>query len=279
MQRFLWRHPKAKLAALLAAPLTWLTIAYLGSLASLLLYALYRTDSFTFEVVKHASTDNLHRVYTTSVYRTVTIRTVGVALAVTGIDLLIAFPMAFTMAKLMSPRARTVMAVAVVTPLWASYLVKAYAWRSMLDPQGGVLRKWLHLTPGYSIGGTIVTLSYLWLPYMILPIYAGLERLPGTLLEAASDLGARSWRTFHSVVLPLLVPAIVAGTIFTFSLSLGDYITVGLVGGTTQMIGNVVARDFGAPDVPLAAAFATVPIVIMIAYLLAARRTGAFENL
>jgi putative spermidine/putrescine transport system permease protein len=163
-----------------------------------------------------------------------------------------------------------------MTPLWASYLVKAYAWRSMLSGNG-----FLHVFGiGYGITATIITLSYLWLPYMILPIYAGLERLPQSMVDASSDLGAKSLRTFRSVILPLAFPAIVAGSIFTFSLSLGDYITVKIVGGTSQMLGNVVYDNIGAANnLPFAATVATVPVVIMLIYLAAVRRTGALDNL
>jgi putative spermidine/putrescine transport system permease protein len=169
------------------------------------------------------------------------------------------------------------MVVAVLTPLWASYLVKAYAWRGMLA-NGGPLDS-VGLSPGYGVAATVLTLSYLWLPYMILPMYAGLERLPSSLLEASSDLGASGFRTFRSVVLPIAFPSVVAGSIFTFSLTLGDYIAPQIV-GTRQFIGNVVYANVGiAGNLPLAAAFATVPVMIMIVYLLLARRAGAFEGL
>jgi putative spermidine/putrescine transport system permease protein len=167
--------------------------------------------------------------------------------------------------------------------LWASYLVKAYAWRTMLSGNG--ILHWLLTpvgldTPGYGLAATVITLSYLWLPYMILPVYAGLERLPDSLVDASGDLGARPSRTFRSVVLPLAFPAVVAGSIFTFSLSLGDYITVRIVGGANQMLGNVVFDNVGAANnLPFAATVATVPVVIMLAYLAAVRRTGALENL
>jgi len=173
--------------------------------------------------------------------------------------------------------------IAVLTPLWASYLVKAYAWRAMLSGNG--MLHWLLApagldTPGYGLAATVITLSYLWLPYMILPIYAGLERLPDSLVDASGDLGARPSRTFWSVVLPLTFPAIVAGSIFTFSLSLGDYITVRIVGGASQMLGNVVFDNIGAANnLPFAATVATVPVLIMVGYLAAVRRTGALENL
>jgi putative spermidine/putrescine transport system permease protein len=172
--------------------------------------------------------------------------------------------------------------IAILTPLWASYLVKAYAWRILLanggpidDLLGGPGRG-----PGYGLVAVVLVLSYLWLPYMILPIYAGLERLPDSLLEASADLGARGGRTFRSIVLPMLIPSIFAGSIFTFSLSLGDYITVTIVGGKTQMIGNLVYANIGAADnLPFAAAIATVPVLIMVIYLLAVRRSGALEEL
>jgi putative spermidine/putrescine transport system permease protein len=174
------------------------------------------------------------------------------------------------------------MVVAILTPLWASYLVKAYAWRVMLA-NGGVL-DWLlggdGRGPGYGLTATVIVLSYLWLPYMILPVYAGFDRLPDSLLEASADLGARAGRTFRSVVLPTVVPAVIAGSIFTFSLSLGDYITVEIVGGKTQLLGNVVYRTIGAANnLPFAAAVATIPVLVMVIYLLAVRRSGALEEL
>jgi putative spermidine/putrescine transport system permease protein len=171
----------------------------------------------------------------------------------------------------------------VLTPLWASYLVKAYAWRGMFSADGPIA--WvaapfgLH-SPGYGLPAVIVTLSYLWLPYMILPVYAGLERLPDSLFEASADLGAGAWTTLRRVVVPMAFPAIVAGSIFTFSLSMGDYIAVKIVGGTNQLLGNVVYDNQGAANnLPFAAAVATVPIVVMLAYLAAVRRTGALESL
>ena len=162
---------------------------------------------------------------------------------------------------------------------FAAYLVKAYAWRTVLDPAGGVMRKAAGYSPGFGLNGAVIVLAYLWLPYMALPIYAGLEKLPNSLLDASSDLGASAGRTFRSVVLPLLAPAIIAGAIFTFSLSLGDYIVVQVVGGKAQTIGNVIYRDFGASDLPAAAALATVPVLIMAVLLLVIRRSGALENL
>jgi putative spermidine/putrescine transport system permease protein len=270
---FLHRHAGARLALFLSAPLLWLGVAYLGSLAALFVTAFWSADPFTGGVVRVLTPGNFRDLLSTGVYRTIAVRSVLVAVAVTVVDLVVAFPMAFAMAKLAPPRARRWLVIAVLTPLWASYLVKAYAWRVMLST-GGILG-W-----GYGLGATIATLAYLWLPYMILPIYAGLERLPDSLLDAAGDLGARGWRTFRTVIWPLAFPAVVAGSVFTFSLSLGDYITVKIVGGGSQLIGNVVYDNVGAAgNLPFAAAVAIVPVVIMLAYLAAVRRTGALDNL
>jgi putative spermidine/putrescine transport system permease protein len=279
LSAFFARKRKTRLAILLSAPMLWLVVAYLGSLAVLFLSALWTTNSFTGEVVKTVSTQNLHDVYTDPLYRKVAIRTVTVALGVTVMDAAIAVPMAFYMSKVATPRTRNLLVVAVLTPLWASYLVKAYAWRSVLAPNGPF--SWLtggH-TPGYGLTATIVTLAYLWLPYMVLPVFAGFERLPGSLLEASSDLGASSWRTLRSVVLPMVFPAIAAGSIFTFSLSLGDYIAVGIVGGKTQLLANVIYGQLvTANNPPVAAALATMPLIAIVVYLLLMRRTGALEN-
>jgi putative spermidine/putrescine transport system permease protein len=277
------RHPRLRLVLLLAAPMLVLVVVYLGALAVLLLSAFWSTDTFTGDIVKSFTLDNFRDVVTSSTYRTVIVRTVLVALAVTVICAVLAFPMAFYMAKVASPRARRLLVVAVLTPLWASYLVKAYAWRAMLAGDGVV--NWaldpLGLRgPGFGLTATVIVLSYLWLPFMVLPVYAGLERLPDSLLEASGDLGAKAGRTFRSVVLPLAFPAIVAGAIFTFSLSLGDYIAVQIVGGKSQLLGNLIQGNAGAANnVPLAAALAAVPIAIMVVFLLGVRRTGALDNL
>jgi putative spermidine/putrescine transport system permease protein len=276
--RFLHDHPNVRLAVLLALPMLWLVVAYLGSLASLLVTSLYTINDFTTEIIRKVSLDNFRELFTEPVYRTVFLRTIFVGAAVTVIDIVIALPMAFYMAKVASPRARRALVVAVLMPLWASYLVKAYAWRAILASPGGVLDSTFGRTPGYGLTAVVLVLAYLWLPYMVLPIYAGLDRLPNSLLEASADLGAKAGLTFRKVVIPTLLPAIVAGSIFTFSLSIGDYIAVNIVGGTTQMIGTVVYANF-ATNLPLAAAFAVGPVVIMLIYLMGARRMGAFENL
>ncbi|HEY9425159.1 MAG TPA: ABC transporter permease [Microterricola sp.] len=271
------------LGFLLSAPLLWLGVVYIVALVALLITAFWSVDSFTGEVSQTWTLDNIITVLTGSLYQTVTVRTVGVALLVTIIDVVIALPIAFFMAKVASARAQRVLLIAVLMPLWASYLVKAYAWRSVLS-QDGILQ-WLLTpfglsTPGYGLPATIITLSYLWLPYVILPIYAGLERVPDSLLEASGDLGGKSWKTLRLIVLPLIWPAIIAGSIFSFALSLGDYITVNIVGGASQMLGNLVYTNVGAANnLPLAAAIALIPIVIIFAYLALVRRTGALDNL
>ncbi|MFF3558601.1 ABC transporter permease [Streptomyces sp. NPDC002574] len=278
---FLHRRPRLRLSLLLSAPLLWLVLAYLGSLAALFLSAFWTTDPFTSDVVKVWSTDNFHALWTTPVYRDVALRSLGVAVAVTVIDIVVAFPIAFYTARVARPRHRHLLVVAMLTPLWASYLVKAYAWRVMLSEDGPL--DWalaplgLH-GPGYGLPAAVVVLAYLWLPYMILPLHAGLEQLPGSLLDASADLGARTWRTFRSVVLPMVLPSVAAGSVFTFSLSLGDYIAVQIVGGKTQLIGNVVYSNITL-DLPLAAALGTVPVAIIVVYLLAVRRTGALQSL
>ena len=277
---YLTTHARTRLALLLAAPLTWLVLVYVVALAALLVTALWTVDSFTGEITQTWTLDNIVTVVTGALYQAVTLRTIAVALLVTVIDIAVALPVAFFMAKVASPRLQRVLVVAVLMPLWASYLVKAYAWRSVLA-EGGVA-DWATggNSPGFGLPATIMTLAYLWLPYVILPIYAGLERVPDSLLEASSDLGAPTAQTLRLIVLPMLWPAIIAGSIFSFSLSLGDYITVNIVGGANQLLGNLVYTNVGAANnLPLAAAIALVPIVIMFVYLGAVRRTGALENL
>lgn len=275
---WLHRHPRVRLGLILALPLAWLGIAYLGSLLVLFLNAFWKTDPFTSLVVRDFTLDNFVELFTRDVYRSVTIRTIGMAALVTATCIALAYPIAFYMAKVASPRLRGILAVAVLMPLWASYLIKAYSWRLILS-EGGVLDWALRPLglkgPGFGDVAIWLTFTYLWLPFMILPIFAGLERIPNSLLEASTDLGGRGWMTFRRVILPLSIPAVVAGSIFTFSLTLGDYIVPGLV-STTQFIGNVIFINV-AQDLPLAAAYSLVPLVIMLVYLLVARRLGAFE--
>jgi putative spermidine/putrescine transport system permease protein len=283
LSALLHRHPRLRLGLLLGPPMLWLGVAYLGALVALFLTSLWTVNEFTGAVQRTWSLDNYRELLTQEVYRTITLRTLGIAVFVTIADALLAVPIAFYMAKIASPRAQKLLVIAVLTPLWASYLVKAYSWRAMFSATGPiawVLEPFGLSSPGYGLTATVVTLTYLWLPYMILPVYAGLERLPNSLLEASADLGAGSWPTLRRVVLPVMFPALIAGSIFTFSLTLGDYIAVEIVGGTNQMLGNVVYDVFlTANNMPFAAAVSTIPVVIMTVYLLGVRRSGAVENL
>ena len=279
----LYANTKLRLSLLLAAPVFWLGLVYIAALLALFVTAFYSIDSFTGDIHPDFKLDNITSLFTDPLYFNVTLRTLGVAILVTIVDVVIALPIAFFMAKVASPRLQRILVIAVLMPLWASYLVKAYAWRSVLSNTG--LAQWLLqpfglATPGYGLPAVVITLGYLWLPYVILPIFAGLERVPNTLLEASSDLGAKTWTTLRLVVFPMLVPAVIAGSIFSFSLSLGDYITVNIVGGANQMLGNLVYTNVGtANNLPMAAAVALVPVVIMFGYLGAVRRTGALDNL
>jgi putative spermidine/putrescine transport system permease protein len=274
-------RPRLQVSALLAGPVGWLVIGYLGSLAVLLITSFWTLGELSGEIEKTWTLDNFKDVFSNDVYRDVTLRTVLIAALVTVTDALLAFPIAFYMAKIAKPRMRGFLLVAVLMPLWSAYLVKAFAWRGILSSDG--VLNWalepLGLEgPGYGLVAVWLVMSYIWLPYMIIPIYAGLERIPDTLLSASEDMGAKPGYTFRRVVMPLVFPAVVAGSIFTFSLTLGDFITPGLVGSGDQFIGTVVRDNFNV-DLPFAAAFTMVPIAIMIIYLLVARRFGAFEHL
>ena len=276
---FFRRRPAAVRTLQLTGPVLWLVLAYIGSLVVLLSRSLFQKDELSERLIREPTLDNITTVLTGSVYRDAAVRSLGIALAVTVIDLLIAVPMAVFMAKVASPRLRRILVVAVLTPLWASYVVKAYAWRAILDPVGGVVKNVTGSSPGYGVTATVLTLAYLWLPYMILPVYAGLDRLPNSLLEASSDLGAKTNRTFRSIIVPMLVPSLLAGSIFTFSLTLGDYIAVKFVGGTSQTMGSIIAQYFVGGNDLLAAAYALVPVAIMGIYLVVVGRSGALENL
>ena len=274
-------RPRLQIGALLSGPIAWLVIGYLGSLAVLLISSFWGVSAISGELQKSFTLDNYKELLDQSVYKDVAVRTIGIAAAATLTDALLAFPVAFYMAKVASPRVKGLLVVAILMPLWSFYLVKVYAWQTMLA-SGGVIDWALDPIgvsgPGYGSTAVWLVESYLWLPYMILPIYAGLERIPNSMISASEDLGANPWRTFRSVVLPLAFPAIVAGSIFTFSLTLGDYITPTLVSPDTQFIGNVIFSQHTS-NLPLASAFAVVPIIVMVIYLAIARRLGAFEHL
>ena len=280
---YLYQKTKVGLALLLAPPVFWLVMVYIASLAALLLTAFWTVDSFTGDIRQQWNIDNFVKLVSDATYIAVTFRTVSVAVLVTVIDIVIALPLAFYMAKVASPRLQRFLVISITLPLWSSYLVKAYSWRSVLS-EGGIL-DWLLApfgasSPGYGLEGTVVTLAYLWLPFVVLPIYTALQRVPNSLLEASADLGAGSWRTIRSVVIPLIVPGIIAGSIFSFSLTLGDYIAVKIVGGATQTLGTLIYTNVGtANNLPLAAAIAFVPLAIILIYLASVKRTGALENL
>jgi putative spermidine/putrescine transport system permease protein len=277
---FLHGRRRLQVGGLLAGPVGWLVIGYLGSLAILLITAFWTVDPLSGEVIKGFSLENIETLVDEPVYRDIVWRTVRTALLVTLTDAVIAFPIAFYMAKVASRRGKALLVVGILLPLWSSYLVKVYAWRTMLSANGVIdwaLQPFGLHSPGYGEVAVWLVMSYLWLPYMILPIYAGLERIPNSLISASEDLGASPFTTFRRVLLPLAFPAVVAGSIFTFALTLGDYITPRLV-SNDQFIGNVIYSNI-ASNQPFAAALALVPIVVMIAYLLVARRLGAFEHI
>jgi putative spermidine/putrescine transport system permease protein len=272
-------RPKLQLGALLSAPMAWLAILYLGSLAILLITAFWTVDPLSGNVIKEFSLENFEELVTVPVYREIVWRTVRTAILVTLTDAIIAFPIAFFMAKVASRRSKAILVVAVLMPLWSSYLVKVLAWREMITEHGII--NWaleplgLH-GPGEGLVAVWLVFTYLWLPYMILPIFAGLERIPDSLISASEDLGASPFTSFRRVILPLAFPAVVAGSIFTFSLTLGDYIAPALV-SNDQFIGTSIRASI-TNNQPFAAAFALVPIVVVIAYLGVARRLGAFEH-
>ncbi len=276
---FFHGRPRLQLGALLGAPMAWLVILYLGSLAILLVTAFWTVDPLSGSVIKEFSLDNFEELVNVPVYREIVWRTVRTAILVTLTDAVIAFPIAFYMAKVASRRGKAILVVAVLMPLWSSYLVKVLAWREMIAEHGII--NWaleplgLH-GPGEGLVAVWLVFSYLWLPYMILPIFAGLERIPDSLISASEDLGASPFTTFRRVILPLAFPAVVAGSIFTFSLTLGDYIAPALV-SNDQFIGTSIRASI-TNNQPFAAAFALVPIVVVIAYLGVARRLGAFEH-
>ncbi len=281
----LWRRTWLRATLTLTPPLAWFLVIYLASLALMLVTAFWTVNPFT-NVLEHSwSFTNFDQLFT-STYLTIIARTVEMAAIVTVTDAIVALPFAFYMARVAAPRTRRLLFSAVLLPLWASYLARVYAWIVILQ-KGGTL-SWTAqklglgaINIGYTNTAMWLVYSYIWLPFMIVPLYGALERIPDSLLEASGDLGARSWRTLRTVVLPLALPGVIAGSIFTFSLTLGDYITPLLVGGSnSQFIGNVIYSNLGtANNLPFAAALSLVPIVIMAVYLTGARALGAFEAL
>jgi len=280
-----WRRPWLKLTLLLALPAVAFLLVYLGSLVALFVSAFWHVDSFTGKVVHAWSWTNFSTLWHDHTYWRIAFRTLWMAAAVTLTDAVLAFPLAFFMARVAPRRMRALLFVLVLLPLWSSYLVRIYSWRLILAKDGAL--NWALNGLGLPDAGLAYTntamwivFSYVWLPFMVLPVYAALERIPESYLEASQDLGARAWRTLRTVILPLALPGLVAGSIFTFSLTLGDFITPALVGGAaSSFIGNIVETKLGQPDIPFAAAFATVPVLVMAAYLVIAKRLGAFEAL
>jgi len=281
----LWRRPWLRALGLLVPPLGWMVIFYLAALTVLFVSAFWSIDAFTGKLVHVWTWANFHAVFSDPTYRKIAFRTIWMAAAVTVTDAVIAFPFAYFMARVASPRTRTILFVLVLLPLWSSYLARIYAWRLILNHDGALnwsLGKIGLPARGWPLTNTAmwIVLSYTWLPFRILPVCAALERIPASDLEGSRDLGARSWTTFRRVIVPLALPGIVAGSIFTFSLTLGDYITPSLV-GNVDFIGNVIYRNvLGLTNnLPFAAAYATVPLVVMALYLTVAKRLGAFEAL
>ncbi len=297
LSTFFYTRPRALLALLLVPPLLWLGIIYLGSLFTLLLQSFFQLDDFTGQVVMKPTADNYVRLVSVT-NLSIIWRTGGMATIVTIISAVIAFPLAYYMARYAGPRMKALFYVAVMLPLWSNYLVRVYSWKLILAKEGAIhwifnqiglsgFLDWVLSLPvvqGSSLStsyiGTTITFVYIWLPYMILPIQAALERVPRSLIEASSDLGAKPGETFRKVILPLSIPGVAAGSIFTFSLTLGDYIIPQLIGSSRPFIGQAVYQFQGTSgDIPMAAAFAMVPIAIMAVYLALAKRFGAFDAL
>lgn len=282
----LWRRPTLGAGLLLAPPMAWFILIYLAALAALFISAFWSVDSFTGEIHRSWTLKNFATIATSDIYQVIAIRTILMATAVTITDVILAFPFAYFMVRLAGPRQRVVLFTLVLVPLWSSYLARVYAWR-LIFAHNGALNWGLRLLGfdgveiGYTNWAMWIVFSYIWLPFMIMPIYSAIERIPYSLFEASQDLGAKAWRTFFKVILPLSWPGIVAGSIFTFSLTLGDYITPVLVGGPgSDFIGNVVYANVGiANNIPFAAAYASIPLIVMGLYLAFARRTGAFDVL
>ena len=281
----LWRRPWARATMLLTPPLAWFLLIYLAALVVLLITAFWQINPFTTNIERVWSLNNFQTIFSSPAYRSIIVRTVAMAAVVTVTDAVVAFPFAYYMARVASARTRTILFMAILLPLWASYLAKVYSWLVIFTHDG--ILDWslakigfgqVHLI--YTNWAVYTVFCYLWLPFMVIPVYAALERIPASQIEASQDLGARTWRTTRSVLLPLALPGIVAGSIFTFSLTLGDYITPLLVGGTSAtFMGNIIYTNIGiANNVPFAAAMAMIPIAIMAVYLLCARALGAFEE-
>ena len=285
LSRFSWRHAGLRTFGQVSLPVAAFLFVYVAALVALLVQGLWTTDAFTGKLVHAWNLDNF-RAISDAPYPRIIARTVGIAAAVTVACMVIAFPYAYFLVRIASRRLRLALLVATVLPLWVSYLVRVYSWRLILNEEGAL--NWAlnkvglpDLDIAFTNWAMWLVFTYIWLPFMVLPVYAALERIPYSLIEASADLGAHGFRTLRRVILPLAVPGLAAGSIFTFSLTLGDYIAPALVGGPgSQLIGNVVYDNIGlANNAPFAAALAAVPLAIMAVYLLVMRRLGAFESL
>ena len=278
---YLFKRSKVRLIGLLALPMFWIVGVYIVSLFLLLITAFWFVDPFTSLVRPGFTLENFISIFTVQAYLATSIRTLLIALAVTTLCILFAVPLGIYMAKIARPWVRNLLAVAITLPLWAGYLVKLIAMRLVFSEQG--FFNWAMAPlgirgPGFSIPIVILTLTYLWFPYMALPVFTAIRQIPTNLFDASSDLGAKGFFTIYRVVLPLIVPAIIAGSVFTFSLSLGDYLAARFTGGKTQMIGSIIASNINL-NPPIAAAFSMVPIAFVVIYLVVARRTGSLERM
>ncbi len=278
---YLFQRSRVRLIALLALPMTWLVGVYIVSLFLLLITAFWVINPFTSRVSPGFTLDNFISIIAVPAYLSTSLRTLGMALAVTAIAVVFAVPLGIYMAKIASPFMRNLLAVAITLPLWAGYLVKILAMRLVFTENGFINWAFGPLgiqSPGFNIWVAIITLTYLWFPYMALPVFTAIRQIPNSLFDASADMGARSFTTIFRVVLPLIVPAIIAGSVFTFSLSLGDYLAARFTGGATQMIGSIIASNINL-NPPVAAAFSMVPIAFVVMYLMVARRTGSLERM
>ena len=278
---YLLRRTKVRLLSILALPMTWIVGVYIVSLFLLLITAFWNVDPFTSLVSPGFNLENFKMVLTVPAYIATSIRTLLIALAVTAICIFFAIPLGIYMAKIAKPWVRNLLAVAITLPLWAGYLVKIIAMRLVFTEEG--FFNWAMAPfgirgPGFSIPIVILTLTYLWFPYMALPVYTAIRQIPPNLFDASSDMGAKGFTTIYRVVLPLITPAVIAGSVFTFSLSLGDYLAARFTGGATQMIGSIIAQNINL-NPPVAAAYSMIPIFFIVIYLMVARRTGSLERM
>lgn len=281
LSTYLFRRTRVRLIALLALPMTWLVGIYIVSLFLLLITAFWVVNPYTSRVSPGFTLDNFISIVTVPAYLSTSLRTLGMALLVTAIAIVFAVPLGIYMAKLASPFVRNVLVIAITLPLWAGYLVKLLAMRLVFTEEGFINWAFAPLgiqSPGFNLWVAVITLTYLWFPYMALPVFTAIRQIPNNLFDASADMGAKSFTTIVRVVIPLIIPAIIAGSVFTFSLSLGDYLAARFTGGATQMIGSIIASNINL-NPPVAAAFSIVPIAFVVVYLMVARRTGSLERM